>query len=534
MKRSIKLLVLAFICPVLIFFLVTARQRDKTFAQAGAPALASLSAASPTPVPTISPGLPYAVPLAEIPSAPELAQPNFDDFSWQSFIALNWPVAIGPDGNPVRGQADTSKSIGDLSVPRVWESWKADYELFQPGGAPPFPWASYQTVNPPCGISTTNGVAQLRLKVLPLIAKGGSVLPDSVNQAMAGPLIDQHSNYARYEIRLNQTYYEYVSSNKLYLQANLPKYPNPRIQFPSTTQTQPPPNAQGAYGVVEVKAAWREMTPQDMNNPEVVQRYYIVQATVVDPGTNKCRQAPMGLVGLHIAHKVAPFTEWVWSTFEQEDNVPETTPPPAPPPGGYSFNNGTTKPPTQNGYDPNVSWKPIDPTNPPAPSPIQVTRANPILQTTQSLNQIVQGMLANTVWQHYKLIYTQWPSRPEAQFIVNNPATSEDHYAPPPHHIDASGGCGLPFPLDNVANVTMETFYQVTPPLKLFGTSCMHCHYQAAQTDFSWVLADMAYPRNPAASTPSRSQRLMVRVPTAPPRRGSGQLKRRSSRKHYQ
>ena len=330
MNRSIKLTVLVLICVGLMLVIAAARQNDSSLAGKGdSPEMRPAQTPSPTPLPTISPILPNAVPLAVIPSAPELAQPNFDAFSWQEFIALNWPVAIGADGNPLRGQADASKSIGDLSVPRVWESWKADYELFQPGGAPPFPWPSYQTVNPPCGIAAGNGPAQLRLKVLPLIAKGGSVLPDSVNQAMGGPLIDQHSNYVRYEIRLNQTYYEYVSANKLYLQANLPKYPNPRIQFPSTTQISA---SQGNYGVIEIKAAWREMTPQDMNNPDVVKRYYIVQATVIDPGTNRCREAPMGLVGLHIAHKVSPFTEWVWATFEQEDNVPETMPPPAPPP----------------------------------------------------------------------------------------------------------------------------------------------------------------------------------------------------------
>ena len=46
-----------------------------------------------------------------ITSIDPISQPPFDIFSWQTFMALNWP-------------ADTSKSLaGNDDLPRVWEQY---------------------------------------------------------------------------------------------------------------------------------------------------------------------------------------------------------------------------------------------------------------------------------------------------------------------------------------------------------------------------------------------------------------------------
>ena len=515
MKRLIQSLALVTLCSSLIFVMIVARQSAKTVEARSTTPPSETSAAPqaiPTPIPSVTADLPYIVPLDSRPKGltPQQSRPWFDDFSWQSFIALNWPAKLGPDGIPLRGVPDTSKSIGDPG-PRVWESWKTDYELFQEGGEPPSAWNSYDVVDPPCGISEARGATTpLRLKLLPLVAKGGSVLPGSVNQAMGGPLIDQNGKPARYEIHLNQSYYDFVKNNQLYLQKNLPQYPKPKLDFPMSKP--------GSYGVIEIKAAWREMSPAEMNNPAITSRYYITQALVIDPGGSQCRQTNVGLVGLHIAHKTSPFVQWVWSTFEHVDNVPESTPAP---PGGYSFNNGMATPvPNAFGYWPANAWRPLDATKPLPTTPTQVIRINPVPPSTHSLNMIVQGLagIQGTVWQYYKLINTQWPIDPQLPVIVNNPGTANDAYPqgsgnPTPDAQESPGS-----PNEGVANITMETYFQkVFPPLKLFGSSCMHCHYQAAQTDFSWVIVDMAYPRNPQAGTPTPVQRKLARPPTLPP-----------------
>jgi hypothetical protein len=475
------------------------------------------------------PNVKVSATLPHVVNNSDHGRPAFDQFSWESFIALNWPAKIGSDGRPVRGVADTSKNVGDAG-PRVWESWKADYELFQDEGVPPSDWSSYDIVHAPCGIKSDS---QLNVKILPLVAKGASVLPGGVNQAMGGPLIDQHGKPVRYEIHLNQSYYDFVKNKQYYLQKNLPQFPSQPVDFPIST-----PNS---YGVVEIKAAWREMSVAELNDPNISSRYYIVDAVVAVPASNPldCFETKLGLVGLHIAHKSAPFNQWIWSTFEQEDNVPEyiyqqpQPNPTPPPPGGYSFYNIAQPPPPQTGanagYLPRSAWKPFDPTKPFPKTPTQVARVNSIPVLTQQMNAQVRVMnkIRGTVWEHYKLIETQWPTVPNFTTIVNNPDTDEDKYPQgsgnptPPSGADPPPPA--PMPHDQVANVTMETYFQaLNLRLKIFGSSCMHCHYQAAQTDFSWVLPDMAWDpntgsRNPSPGVQTRTQHKIGRAPTLSP-----------------
>ena len=110
--------------------------------------LAPAFAACPNPPPvTISPQLPSDACVAD--NFPGNPIQFFDDFSWRSFIALMWPVENG-----VRGVPDTTKNIGPVSGPLVFETFKADWEVFQPspdGTSPPpapAPWGSFAGRNP--------------------------------------------------------------------------------------------------------------------------------------------------------------------------------------------------------------------------------------------------------------------------------------------------------------------------------------------------------------------------------------------------
>ena len=60
-------------------------------------------------------------------------QRSADIFSWQEFMALNWPVLAGQRGVP-----DPGKKIGDAGV-RVSETWKEESEVFRPDGVAPEP-----------------------------------------------------------------------------------------------------------------------------------------------------------------------------------------------------------------------------------------------------------------------------------------------------------------------------------------------------------------------------------------------------------
>src|ERR1700719_2362260 len=159
--------------------------------------IASIVAPAPSahaqiPPPIVSPDRVPDVP----PTPPGSPFPFFDNFSWRAFIALNWPAMAGAAH---RGEPDRARAFGDTRGPRVWETWESRYEIFQPNGVIPAPWASYDGQNP-CGTGFSNQVTTL---------SSFSAFSD-FNQAafslskLGNPLVAQNQTYARYEVRANQ------------------------------------------------------------------------------------------------------------------------------------------------------------------------------------------------------------------------------------------------------------------------------------------------------------------------------------------
>jgi hypothetical protein len=413
----------------------------------------------------LSGNVPLAVLVPQSVQTPEQARPYFDYFSWQSFIALNWPASADARGVPQ--QPDNPevflKAAGGAAV--VWGTYKESFELFGQKNQRPTAWESFETPVSPC-----QGAAAGQ-KALVLLSKGDTTL-DQINQAFSYPLIDQQKNYVSYEIRYDKAQYEFVRgqdadpSSWLYLIKNLaPKEP---VRMPASS----PP---ATLGAIMIKAAWRLKTDKDDAG-----RYYTTSALVLDPKINACAPQTVLLVGLHIAHKVAPFGEWVWSTFEHVDNVPPDSVAPAPP-AGYSFNNGTNNPPTVGGFanrppQPAPSVQPID-----QRVPVQVTRLNPIPNTpqgasTRDVNAYYQQLLKGTVWQFYQLVITQWPSDPGTFVTMENGGI----------YPRDSGGA---FPAGGAVNTVMETYFQApNDAAGAGGNSCMSCHYRAGKADYSWGL----------------------------------------------
>lgn len=468
MKYLVKIKLALIILAIAVFLIVKFNNT-----QAEPPTVSKLDVQLPDPV--ISSVIPDTVAFGEGITGPETARPFFDYFSWQSFVALNWQAAAGSDEKPVRGEPDKSASINSDGK-RVWESYKADWELFRPDGSAPTAWSSYELNNPtstnPCGNSTDS-------KMLVMVTKMDSIV-DGINQARSGPLVDQNRNYVRYEIHVNKPYYDKVIEKKWYLFAQQSKDPKKPNVFPD--------------GVIEIKAAWKELVA-GKDDPS---RFYTVNALIVEPGPNRsCRPAQMGLIGFHIANKVAGFREWVWSTFEQVDNVPEGSPVSG---QRYSLNNGTTMPATPKGFDRMPGKLPDNQTLPLIEdiqrNPVQVTRITPVspasqaAPTTEQINAQWQQALSGTVWRFYKLVITQWPT------VMNG------------ENFDVEGsypeGSDKPFPNANVANTTMETYLQ--------KSSCIRCHYTASQDDFSFLLELRAFKKQPVLSKNLTLMQRAVRI----------------------
>lgn len=440
-------------------------------ATAGAQAPANPSKLTPPPPadlpgPKLSGRMPLKVDVPDLP--PEGSRPAFDRFSWQSFIALNWPSDPARRGEPLDPDNPAVFRNPPAGSVTVWGSYKEAFELFDQGDKTPTPWASYAVPIPPCGEAGPGA------KVLVMASKGGTLL-DSVDEAFSFPLIDQFRHYARTEIRFNRAQYDFIRDGGLYLAKNL------AARQPITMPMSRPPDVQGA---IMLKATWREMTPADD-----LTRYYTVRATVVDPpaqpgGAPMCSPRTVGLVGLHIVHKVDPFSEWIWSSFEQVDNIERG--PGATPTTPISFNNGTDVPKPIRGY----ANRPKDKVPPLLPEdkrvPVQVARVNAIPTTprgdsTVDLNRAYQALLKGTVWEHYQLVITQWPTKPK-QFTL----------------YDAGGvyprDSGEPFPPTGCTNVALETYLQSPVDAQgAGGNSCMSCHYTAGKSDFSWTLQRRAH-----------------------------------------
>jgi hypothetical protein len=251
--------------------------------------------------------LPVVVNIPPRVTTPEQARPFFDDFSWRSFIALNWPAL--PDEHGVPRSPNDPKVLLDAgkNYPTVWGTDREAYELYRIDNATPAAFASTAVTNTVCGPASPG------TKILLMAAKSGTLLGD-VDQAFSFPLVDQNNNYIYYEIRFNADQYDFVRGNGLYLAKNLQaaemKAP---IAMPISSAQ---PYKQGA---VMLKAAWKQMTPAD--DPS---RYYTVAARILDTSQRQpvCRDVTMGLVGFHIGHKVQGLAQWIWSSFEQVDNVP--------------------------------------------------------------------------------------------------------------------------------------------------------------------------------------------------------------------
>jgi hypothetical protein len=414
----------------------------------------------PPPAPSLSGNIPLDLKIPDGVTTPEQARPYFDTFSWQSFIALNWPAAPSPRGTPYKpDDPSIFTSNGAGGQPVVWGTYKEEFELFDQGRNRPTAWDSSDIPVNPCG-GTKLVPGQ---KVFVRYSKGDSVV-EIDNQAFSYPLIDQNLNYAVYEVRLNESQYNFIrgvdtdQSTWLYFVKNLAgKEP---IQMPASTSG--PPKFQGA---IMVKAAWRVLGPKDN-----VTRYYSVSSLVLDPETGKCTTQQVGLVGFHIAQKLKSFPQWIWSTFEQEDNVPGQTS------GPYSFNNGTNNPQTVGGYAnrPPAMAPQLQPVS--QRKPVQVTRFNPIPDSTAAINVSWQKLLNGTVWNHYQLVMTQWPSNPTVFKTRNDGGIYPQ---------DAGGA----FPVNGVTNTVMETYFQsASDAAGAGGNSCMSCHYGADQADFSWTL----------------------------------------------
>ena len=353
----------------------------------------------------LSSDLPHEVELAD-PPAP--AQADFDDFSWKSFVALNWPA--NADGTP------SSARIGEEpAAQRVWEFYLHPKDVFLPLGATP-EWKH------PAKVGSTVQI----FKAMPGF-RGENL------DALHFPVVDQSGNFVLFDMRLNRDEFDYILANGLYSKAGQQgptQLAEKFVSFPAGASA-------GPVGAVEIKTAWRVL-PDPATASDTAKRYYSIATTLDIPAeqseSGKRLRLPvtLGLIGFHIAHKTSGQPQWVWSTFEHVDNLAAATGKPTltdPACTACPLNNKPLPPgepvpadPSQPNLPPKAQYKwsaspPFAATNQRIPT--QVKRVNPLKARTVQLNLDWQAALRNvaadSVWQNYQLINTQWPTKPFAR-----------------------------------------------------------------------------------------------------------------------
>lgn len=392
----------------------------------------------------LSPHLPFDVTIVGNDMATTVRR-SFDTFSWESFIALNW-------------SKDSTELIGiNGDNATVWETWKNSGDVFLEEGAKPTPWGVPNQIPAACSIKDG--------KFLVMVGKTPDVLNELELPFKTGPLIDQNGNYSRFEILMNQEMFEYIDDNELYSFDGQQAFDIPAVFPEGSKQTK-------EWGAIMVKGAWKVMGEND--DPS---KFHTVEAIVYTPAqenpkiNESCFKATVGLVGLHIGTKTKISPQWIWSTFEQVDNVPTFNE--ARDKDHYNYFNASA--------DREINEAAARPWNPNIPNqiPTQVERLTPIDAGTATLNSEYQEKLRsvnpNSVWQYYELVGTQWPVTPTDLPLGN------------------------PFP-QFLGNATLETFIQgVIKDNKVelapnVSTSCMHCHNGATMSstgkasDFTFLL----------------------------------------------
>jgi hypothetical protein len=401
-------------------------------------------------------------------------QRGFDFYSWRTFIALNSPA----DGTPIeKGQADT---------PTRWEdadNFKQLLDVMLPAGIPAAKWpddkagmdAERERLIPP-ECSALHKQMPTRMVV--------KMIEESFNEPFkTGPLIDQQGHYAIFDILMNRVMFNYIMDHHLNTKAGQMNAANDglMVDFPPGHNSTTPQGSDGTIGAFMLKVSWKILSPQEIQ----AKTFHMVQALVLmppgDPNAKRpCLLETLGLVGFHAVHKTQGRPQWIWTSFEHKQNVPDITQVTANKfDGPYNFFSINCKDdcPAANATPP----RPWD------PDPVlglrfraddsfksQIVRETPLTHAAKNMNTIFHSMLQNTVWKNYMLLSTQWPSA----FLSCAGLHSKNADAPAPKtdFLKQPDMTCSPAPTF-LANSTLETYSQGNIPQA--SSSCIGCHGNA-------------------------------------------------------
>jgi hypothetical protein len=412
----------------------------------------------------------------------ENLQRGFDFYSWRTFIALNSPA----DGTPIyseKAQADTPTKWEDMN------NFKQLLDVMLPAD-----------LQPPIWPTDTDAMKAERERLMPktcrdLLNDRPDLMKDASNRMIVkmieesfnepfktGPLIDQQGHYAIFDILMNRQMFEYITVNHLNTKAGQAANADLAVDFP------PGQNAGAAFGSFMLKVSWKILTPEEI----AAKTFHMRRALVLMPLGDKrpCLDRTLGLIGFHAVHKTLGRPQWIWTSFEHVKNVPDRNEVAAKKlDSSYNFFSVKCKAdcPIENATPP-YPWDP-DPAlelrfRKDDSFKSQIVRETPLTDAAKNMNAVFHSMLpANSVWQNYMLLSTQWPSA----FAIhctglrsqNVPELRTDFVKQPDMTCSPAPAY--------LANSTLETYSQAdskadlpdSPAVPLATSSCIACHSNA-------------------------------------------------------
>ena len=393
------------------------------------------------------------------------AQDPFDVFSWQTFVALNWPAdeAGDPIGEPIGTRP---------SLPRVWQSYRRPGEVFGPA----------RELEPCRADADADADADVE------IATGRTL------QFNGKPLIDRDLNYIVFDTRLNDPIEQYIVANDLDTAEGQRRFrqAGKEVEFPRGHYRDKPKRTGGEIGSIAIKTSWKIV---EAGASEGAATYFTADARIAVPadrsetGDALCVRTRVGLLGMHIMHRTESGNggDWIWSTFEHVNAAPvadnsldpnnilgelfadgcraETVESQR-----YALFNPDCKGCATNTMPP-AEWKWFEDSPHARGHAVrgefgtQVVRCWRIFESTANVNALWHARLRDTVWSNYRLISTQWRGSPGSKLFPNGEV---------PRFL---------------TNVTLETYDQYS-----HGGTCMGCHAKAAtaagqDANFSFLLS---------------------------------------------
>jgi hypothetical protein len=403
----------------------------------------------------------------------ENLQRGFDFYSWRTFIAMNAPA----DGSPIlQSKPDTPTRWEDM------DNFKQLLDVMLPVDIGPPKWPTDRAQMEAEKVRLMPPACRAQYKPGMMVVK---MIEESYNEPFkTGALIDQQGRYAIFDILMNRRMFDYILKNNLSTKEGQQSQANfgLAVDFPVGQNSDPTKGIAGDVGAFMLKVSWKLLGPEEIK----ARNFHMVNALVLMPKADDpkappppCLQQTLGLIGFHAVHKTASRPQWIWTSFEHKQNVPDKDQVAARSfEGPYSF------------YDTDCGDKcakvNATPPRPWTPDPAlqlkfrktiefksQIVREIPLTDAAKNMNTIFHDMVKDTVWKNYMLLSTQWPS--------DFPCTSShsaDAAAPAPKtdfRKQPDMNCA-PAP-SFLANSTLETYSQGDIPQA--SSSCIGCHGNA-------------------------------------------------------